>query len=79
MDLIGTLTDPSVRRACGFLVLAMATVTIRPSFDPELAVRTAGETAALPTPWSLLCAWFLPRPAVPTAAMRQRPVRPAPA
>ncbi len=61
MDHIDSLADLSIRRACAFFGLAMATVMISLSFDPVLAFRTGGEMAALLTLGLLVSAWRAPR------------------
>ena len=61
MEKLHAFADISIRRACGFVGLAMVTVMISLSFDPVLALRTGAEMAATLFLALAFAAWRTPR------------------
>jgi hypothetical protein len=61
MEKLHVFADISIRRACGFVGLAMLTVMISLSFDPVLAFRTGAEIVAILALGLAFSAWRMPR------------------
>ncbi|WP_137124817.1 hypothetical protein [Roseomonas sp. HF4] len=61
MDLLQTLADLSIRRACGFAALGIGTVMLALSFDLELAFRSGAVLTSIACGVIWLCAWWSPR------------------
>jgi hypothetical protein len=60
MDRIRFCADLSIRRACGFALLAIATAVAGNAFAPALAVRTAATLISLMAAVLTLMAWHAP-------------------
>ncbi|MBX9700149.1 MAG: hypothetical protein K2X74_11980 [Acetobacteraceae bacterium] len=61
METLTALADHSIRRACGFAGLGIATTMLAFSFDLPLAFRTAGAMTAVLCLGLLWAAWRAPR------------------
>jgi hypothetical protein len=61
MDIVRTLADISIRRACGFAALGIGTVMLALSFDLQLAFRSGAVLTSIACGVIWLLAWWSPR------------------
>ncbi len=61
MEIIQTLADISIRRACGFAALGIGTVMLALSFDVALALRSGAVLTTMAWGVIRLLAWWCPR------------------
>ncbi|GGJ11600.1 hypothetical protein [Neoroseomonas lacus] len=61
MDILQTLADISIRRACGFAALGIGTVMLALSYDLELAFRSGAILTSIACIVIWLLAWRSPR------------------
>lgn len=61
MDILQTLADISIRRACGFAALGIGTVMLALSYDLELAFRSGAILTSIACGVIWLFAWWSPR------------------
>lgn len=61
MDILQTLADISIRRACGFAALGIATVMLGLSYDLVLSFRSGAILTSIACGVIWLLAWWSPR------------------